>query len=95
MYEPEASITTELPDKQCIPHKDKRKNNLYTSIKEKKIIQEPDNPSKRAKEDSIPYEVKHRNNKHLHHLKKYMTTLMILVRRPVNPMILQVKLMVV
>ena len=60
-----ASVSSESPDKQRIPHKNKTKNTFDTSIKVKESIQEPENPSKRAKEDSIPDVEK----KHLHHLK--------------------------
>ena len=44
-----ASVSSESPDKQCIPRKNKRKNTLDTLIKWREIIQEPDNPSKRVK----------------------------------------------
>ena len=62
-------------------------------IKGKESIQEPENPSKRAKEDSIPDEEKNHNKKHLHGLKIRETTLVILIRRRVNPMIIQVKIL--
>ena len=48
------SVSTVTPDKECIPRKNKRKKTSDTLIRRKKSIQEPDNPSKRAKEDSIP-----------------------------------------
>ena len=48
-----ASVSSEPPYKQRIPCKNKRKNTPETSIKGKESIQEPDNPIKRAKEDSI------------------------------------------
>ena len=47
-----ASITTVSPDKELIPRKIKGKKISENLIKGKEIIQEPDNPSKRAKEDS-------------------------------------------
>ena len=54
MSRPGASLTNVLLDKQRISRKDKRKKTLETLIKGKEIIQESDNPSKRAEEDSIP-----------------------------------------
>ena len=51
----------------------------------KEIIQEPDNPSKSKKEDSIP-DIEKRK-KTLHHLKTRKTKLVILMRRRVVPMI--------
>ena len=48
-----ASVTTVSSDKQRIPRKIKRKKTSETLIKGKYIIQEPDNPSKRPKENSI------------------------------------------
>ena len=65
MSRPGESITTVSPDKQCIPHKYKKKKNSETLIKGKEIIQEPDNPSKREKEDSITDEK--------HYLKNTLT----------------------
>ena len=64
-------------------------------IKGIESIQEPDNPSERAKDDTIHVEKKHDNKKHLHHLKIRKTTMVVLMIRHVNPMILRVKLMVV
>ena len=48
-----ASITTVSPDKERIPRKIKRNKVSENLIKVKESIQEPDNPSKRAKVDSI------------------------------------------
>ena len=48
-------VSVESPYKKSIPIKNKGKNTSDISIKEKEIIQVPDNPSKRAKYDSIPY----------------------------------------
>ena len=42
-------LTTVSPDKERIPRKIKKKKISETLIKGKKSIQEPDNPSKRAK----------------------------------------------
>ena len=63
-------------------------------MKVKESIQVPDNPSKRAKDDSTIDE-KNMIKKHLHHLKIRKITLTVLMRRYVNPMIIQVILMVV
>ena len=49
-----ASVSSESPDKQLIPRNNKGNNTLDTLIKGKESIQETYNPSKRAKEDSIP-----------------------------------------
>ena len=87
-------LTSVTPDKQRIPRKNKRKKTPYTYIKGKEVIQEPDNPSKRAKDDSIP-DVEKLVKKNLHRLKIRKTTLVILMRRLVVPMILQVTLIVV
>ena len=95
MYIPVASVTAVFTDKKHIPHKDKIKKTLETLIKGKESIQEPDNTSKRAKEDIVPDEKKHNNKKQLHHLKIRKTILVVLMRRHVNPIIIQVKLMVV
>ena len=46
-------VSSVAPDKQRIPSKNKIKKTSYTSIKGKESIQEPENPSKRSKEDSI------------------------------------------
>ena len=46
-------LTSVLPDKEHIPRKIKRTKISETLIKGKQSIQEPDNPSKRGKEDSI------------------------------------------
>ena len=48
-----ASVTTVFPDKQRFPSKIKRKKISETLIRGKKSIQEPENPSKRAKQGSI------------------------------------------
>ena len=56
MSVPVASVTTESPDKQRIPCKDKRNKTSENLIKGQEIIQEPDNPSKSVKEDCIPDE---------------------------------------
>ena len=58
MSRPGASVTTKLPEKGCIPRKEKRKKTSETLIKGKENIQELYNPSKRAKEGSIPDEEK-------------------------------------
>ena len=49
-----ASVLCESPDKQRITRKNKRRNTSDTLIKGKESIQVPENPSKRAKENSIP-----------------------------------------
>ena len=92
MYGHGASVSSESPDKHCIHFNNKRKNTLDTSIKVKESIEETENPSKRSKEDTIPHVGK---KKHLHHLKIRKTELVIIIRRRVVTMILQVKLMVV
>ena len=46
-------ITTVSPDKESIPRKIKRKKVSENLFKAKESIQEPYNPSKRAKEYSI------------------------------------------
>ena len=51
-----ASVTSEFPDKQRINRKNKIKKTLDTLIKGKESIQEPENPGRREKEDSIPDE---------------------------------------
>ena len=56
MSGPGASVMTESTDKQHIPRKNLKKSEFF--IKGKESTQEPENPSKRAKEDSIPYEEK-------------------------------------
>ena len=56
------SVSSVTPDKQRIPRNNKRKKTSDTSIKVKESIQEPCNPSKGAKEDSIP-DVENNNNK--------------------------------
>ena len=89
------SVSSELIDKQDTPSKHKRNNTSDTLIKGKEIIQETDKPSKRANEDSIPDVEKIIQKKHLGHLKIRKTALVILIRRRVVPMILQVQLMVV
>ena len=53
MSRPGASITTVFPDKERIPCNIKSKTISENLVKVKEIIQVPDNPSKRAKEDSI------------------------------------------
>ena len=50
---PGASVTGEFPDKQLIHHNNLINNTSKASIKGTETIQEPDNPSKRGKEDSI------------------------------------------
>ena len=49
-----ASVSNESLDNQRIPCNNKIKKTLDTLIKGKESIQEPYNPSKRSKEDSIP-----------------------------------------
>ena len=49
-----ASVSGESPDKQHIPCNNKIKNTSDTSIQVKESIQVQENPSKMAKEDSIP-----------------------------------------
>ena len=93
MYVHGESVSSVTPDQQRIPRKNKTKKTSYTSIKGKYSIQEPDHPIKRAKEDSIPNVEKRK--KHFHCLKIRKTILVILIRRLVVPIILQVKLMVV
>ena len=58
LYRHGASITTVFPDKQRFPFRIKRKKISETLIKGKEIIQEPYNPSKGSKEDSIIDEIK-------------------------------------
>ena len=53
MSRPGASVTTASPEKQRITCKYKRNKTSENLIKVKESIQEPENPSKRAKEDSI------------------------------------------
>ena len=48
------SVSSVTTDKQRIPRNNKRKKTSKTLITGKESIQEPDNPSKRAKYDSIP-----------------------------------------
>ena len=55
MSGPGASATTESLYKQSIPSQEFKKT-IRKIWSKKKSIQEPDNPSKRAKEDSIPDE---------------------------------------
>ena len=90
-----ASVSGESPYKQRIPCKNKRNNSLNTLIKRKEIIQEIYNPSKSSKEDIIPDLEKNNPKKHINHLKISKTILVILIRRRVVPMIIQVKLMLV
>ena len=56
------SLTTISPYKQRIPREIKRKKISETLIKGKESIQEINNPSKRAKEDSITDAKKHKKN---------------------------------
>ena len=49
------SVSSVTPDKQSIPSQEFKKT-IRKIWSKKKSIQEPDNPSKRAKEDSIPDE---------------------------------------
>ena len=65
MSRPGASTTFVSPDKEHIPRKIKKRN--FSENLQKKIIKEPDNPIKRAIEDSIIAE-KNKIKKH-HHLK--------------------------
>ena len=90
-----ASKTTVSPEKRRSPRKIKKNKNSEILMKGKEIIQEPDNPSKKEKVDSIIDERKQNLKKHLHHLKINKTTLAVLTRRHVNMIILQVILMVV
>ena len=83
-----------LQKKNVSLSKIKRKKISENLIKGKDSTQEPENPSKRAKEDGIIDE-KHNNKKHLHHLKIKLTSGVILMRRHVNMMILQVIMMLV
>ena len=48
------SLSSITPDKRRITRNNKRKKTPDTLIKVKEIIKEPENPSKRTKEDSIP-----------------------------------------
>ena len=48
------SLSSVTPDQERIPRKNKINKTSYTLITVKESIQEPYNPSKRAKEDSIP-----------------------------------------
>ena len=57
MSGPLESVMTETPDKQRIPRKTKIKTS-ENLIKGKETTQEPGNPSKTSKEDSIPDEEK-------------------------------------
>ena len=54
MSRPGARIMTVLKDKQRTPCKYKRNKTSEFLITGKESIQEPENPSKRTKEDSIP-----------------------------------------
>ena len=54
MSRPGENVMTVLPDKQRFPFNIKRKKVSETLIKGKESIQEPENRSKREKEDSIP-----------------------------------------
>ena len=94
MSRPGASVTTVSQDKQRIPFKDKRKKTSKILIKGNETIQEPDTQVKGK--NSIVYLMKKSIiKKRLHHLKIRKTTLVVLRRRHVNPVILQVKLIVV
>ena len=53
MSRPGENVMTVLPDKQRFPFNIKRKKVSETLIKGKESIQEPDNPSKREKEDGL------------------------------------------
>ena len=48
------SLSSVTPDKQCIARNNKIKKNSDTLITRKESIQEPVNPSKKAKEYTIP-----------------------------------------
>ena len=65
MYGHRESLSSITPDKQHIHHKNKINKTSETLIKGKESIQKPDDPSKRAKEASIP-DVKKMSKKHLH-----------------------------
>ena len=54
-------VSSVTPYTQRIPRKNKRKKTSENLNKENDIIQELDNPSKRAKEDSIPDVEKQKN----------------------------------
>ena len=54
MSEHGESLSSVTPNQQSIPCKNKIQKTSDTSIAGKKIIQEHENPSKRAKEDSLP-----------------------------------------
>ena len=51
MYVHGASVTIVSPDRYCIPRKNKKKKFSEILITGNKIIQEPDNPSKKAEVD--------------------------------------------
>ena len=49
------SLSSVTPDQQRIPRENKRNKTSDTLIMRKETIQEPVNPSKSEKEDTIPY----------------------------------------
>ena len=62
------SLSSVTRYKQHIPRKNKRKKTSETLITGKEIIQEPVNPGKRGKDDTIPDVEKLIQRKHLHSL---------------------------
>ena len=69
MYRHGESLSNRTLDQQVITCKNKINTTSDTSITGKEMIQEPFNPRKRAKEDSIIYVEKLFQKKHLHRLK--------------------------
>ena len=55
MSEHGKSLSSVTPYQQCITRKNKIQKTSDTLITRKELIQEPVNPRKRAKEDTIPY----------------------------------------
>ena len=89
------SITTVSPDKERIPFKDKKEKISENLITGNDTTQEPYNPSKKEKVDSIIDEKNTILKKSLHHVKIIKNTLVLLMIRHVNLMILQLILKVV
>ena len=89
------SLSSVTPDQKRIPCKNKRNKTSDTLITRKKTIQEPVNPSKSEKYDTITDVEKIFQKKELHCFGIRYTTKVVLIRRIVVPTIHQVKLMVV
>ena len=89
------SLSSVIPYQQRIPRKNKIKKTSDALITRKETIQEPISPSKRSKYDTIPDVGKEAKNKDLQRFGIRYTTKVILMRRLMVLMILQVKLIVV